>query len=550
MPSWPFQNVLYRRPPYVHTHKRQLSDSPSSSKTEEGCVTSGNDAFGNGEIPSSGGAAERSERAVNIVGIPEQLSFDKIVKDGCCPPCTKRDFLNYVKYVMHSGENLQFFLWYQEYLKRFKAAPENQTVLSPPWSQAQNERIIQQMEAQRQAALTRGNPTVRLYDNAAAEVNESDEHDPFDTPDHTPPGTAASEGFEDHALDGNTLLGSSHGQPPTTSGTTNANSTVGSSTLAGTTLVNSTGGPSTLAGTTLVGSSNIHIPGAYAPSLGSSSANTFVQPGSSAGNRSAVSSNPSRAADIYSNHGIHKPFTIQPFREELDKVLETFIAENSPLQLNLSDRQRKSVINGISVTTHPSVFQDILWTVEQACRQQAHPNFIRWTICNGNPPRWMFARYLGGFCIIGGVVAEILLTLSRAARAYRALPLILITLGIATLIAAMKGMCVVLHGLHHRHLRPWELFEDAEDTNQLEHKMSLSSDEYLEIGPKDFLFPWQEKYKKRNLIRKIFDREVWIQEPALRQIQDRIFMESLIVAFLIALVVTAVFLAVPKGNFY
>jgi hypothetical protein len=60
--------------------------------------------------------------------------------------------------------------------------------------------------------------------------------------------------------------------------------------------------------------------------------------------------------------------------------------------------------------------------------------------------------------------------------------------------------------------------------------------------------PWVEKYGKRNLIRKIFDREVWIQEPALRQIQDTIFVQALLVSFLASAIIVAIFVAVPKGN--
>jgi hypothetical protein len=99
--------------------------------------------------------------------------------------------------------------------------------------------------------------------------------------------------------------------------------------------------------------------------------------------------------------------------------------------------------------------------------------------------------------------------------------------------------------MHHRHLRPWELFGDEDET---------LSDYALQKGSFDSLGsansyedePWIAKYEKRNLIRKIFDREVWIQEPALRQIQDTIFVQALLTAFVIGAVATAVFLAVSQ----
>jgi hypothetical protein len=60
--------------------------------------------------------------------------------------------------------------------------------------------------------------------------------------------------------------------------------------------------------------------------------------------------------------------------------------------------------------------------------------------------------------------------------------------------------------------------------------------------------PWVRKYSRRNLVRKIFDRETWIEEPALRQIQDTIFVQSLIAATLIGAVVVGIFVALPHGR--
>ena len=61
---------------------------------------------------------------------------------------------------------------------------------------------------------------------------------------------------------------------------------------------------------------------------------------------------------------------------------------------------------------------------------------------------------------------------------------------------------------------------------------------------------WVPRYKKRNLIRKIFDREIWIEEPALRQIQDTIFLQALLAGFVLSCVFVGIFCSVPRGNFY
>ena len=140
------------------------------------------------------------------------------------------------------------------------------------------------------------------------------------------------------------------------------------------------------------------------------------------------------------------PVTIQPFREEITRIIASYIADGAPRQLNLSSKERASLLHGLQNTTHPSAFRSVIRTVEWSLRLQAHPNFIRWTICNGNRPRVIFARGLGVGGIVGGLVAAILLTLSDAGRGWRVLSAIGFMVGIATLFAAWKGMCVVSSG--------------------------------------------------------------------------------------------------------
>lgn len=135
--------------------------------------------------------------------------------------------------------------------------------------------------------------------------------------------------------------------------------------------------------------------------------------------------------------------TIQPFREEISRIIAIYIADPSSRMLNLSSKERAVVLKALSVTTHPSAFRDVIATVEWSLRRQAHPNFIRWTICNGNKPRQTFARGLGVAGIVAGIVYAIVITLSSANRGWRALAFLGLFIGIATLFAAWKGMCVV-----------------------------------------------------------------------------------------------------------
>merc|ERR1711977_456753 len=451
----------YRRPAYV-----DVDSSRTSIETEKS----------RGESVSSSSSCP--------YGIPEALSFEKIISGGTCPPVTTREFMDFLVYIEHDPENLQFYLWYNDFVKRFFQLSEKDQMLAPEWTpeQAQAERhalekekLPKKMPAEA-AAVLKGTD----FDNAARPAEGG--YNPFNTPPRTP-----NEGEYDPSL-----------------------------------------GPS--------------VNGTY-----SGGATGWSEQGSTL--KSGRTDHTKKTADAFETVDALQPFTIQPFREEISRIIALYIAEDAHRMLNLSAKERAIVLKALSVTTHPSAMRDIIATVEWTLRHQSHPNFIRWTICNGNPPRQAFARFLGVFGIVGGIVYAIVITLSGANRGWRALAFLGFFIGISTLFAAWKGMCVVLHGMHHRHLRPWELFADPNDAQS---EIDLKKSSFDSLGSKNSYEdePWIAKYDKRNIIRKIFDREVWIQEPALRSIQDTIFIQAVITAFIIGAIATAVFLAVPKGNYF
>ncbi|KAL6152913.1 hypothetical protein ACJQWK_11434 [Exserohilum turcicum] len=413
----------------------------------------------------------KSGRSAMSNGIPEALSFDTIVAGGACPPCTVRDFMNFLKYIELSAENLQFFLWYRDYAKRFEALPESEKVLSPEWTgDPQMPEKTSPLPYSADAARALKGTDFAIE----GRVVESDKgsNDPF----HTPPRTPSS-------------IGNRPGQ-------------------------------------------------SFDSSYESMNASRI--------------DHTERADGAFENAGLKwKPLSVQPYREEISRIISIYIANNGPRQLNLSSRETSSLMHALQHTTHPSAFAEVITSVEWTLRCQAHPNFIRWTICNGNRPRVVFARGLGVAGIVAGLVAAIILTLSSAGRAWRVLSFIGFFIGISTLIAAWKGMCVVLHGMHHRHVRPWELFTSDDEPHDFDTKADSFASMDSQASRNSYEDePWVARYEKRNLIRKVFDREVWIQEPALRQIQDTIFIQAILGALVLSGVAVGIFCATPKGNLF
>ncbi|KAI1398584.1 hypothetical protein F4819DRAFT_489443 [Hypoxylon fuscum] len=455
-------SLTYRRPEYVEKKQFQRSNSfLSESEKSDTSLKSGRSGASN--------------------GIPDALSFDRIMSGGTCPPCTICDFMNYLLYIEHAAENLQFFLWYQDYVKRFNDAFTSDTLLSPEWTQAMEDETAARIQKDTVERLKKEPKTITAifkgtdFEKGAAEIAVTEIMDPFPTPPATP--------SDDDAT---SLLS------------------------------------------------------------GSQAPNYQIQ-----------------AQDAFDAAGVTQPFTIQPFRAEINRVIATYIKHSAPRQLNLSSREQKTAIQALAYTTHPSTLRGVARSVEGTLRRQAHPNFVRWAVCNGNPARVGFARGLGVALVAASTLGALAVTLSAAGRGWRALFAVGWVLGLATLGAAWRGMCVVLHGLHHRHVRPWELFDDSSpaspSSSSSSSKSELESQSNRSKGTSFESFgssnsyedePWVVRYERRNIVRKIFDREVWIQEPALRQIQDVIFVQSVLAALLGAGVLTAVFVAVPAGGFF
>lgn len=151
------------------------------------------------------------------------------------------------------------------------------------------------------------------------------------------------------------------------------------------------------------------------------------------------------------------------------------------------------------------------------------------------------------------MLAALLLTLSRAPRGYRILAAIPLVIGGVTFGAAKEGMCVCLHAMRARQLRPWELFGDGEadvemGKAELDGISVTTSGLSVMMGMSDA--PWVERYKNRGLLRRIFERQVRVVEPAVREVQNTLFVQALLVAVLGTTVVTGLFVALPSGNFF
>lgn len=258
---------------------------------------------------------------------------------------------------------------------------------------------------------------------------------------------------------------------------------------------------------------------------------------------------------------------VQPFRLEIDRIISHYIAAGSPRELNLSHKDRNAVLHALRHTTHPSAFFPIRDMLDSILRGEAHPNFIRWSICNGNKPRTIFLRCFGATILTLGFLTAILLTLSSASRWWRISAALAWWFGLTNFIAAYKGLCILLHRRGTRNVRPWEVGDDEDgvtlirDCDRLPvNDLTISYADTKSRWPvkmevfgssngslKDY---WMDKWQRKPLRRKIFDKKVRVHEQGLALIQNKIVIQAEAWALIITIPLTAIFVALPKANLY
>lgn len=94
--------------------------------------------------------------------------------------------MNFLKYIELSAENLQFFLWYRDYSKRFDALPASEKNLSPEWTgeKATNEKaVFSKARSVDAAAILRGTD---FASESSVVEHEKTDGNPFFTPPRTP----------------------------------------------------------------------------------------------------------------------------------------------------------------------------------------------------------------------------------------------------------------------------------------------------------------------------------------------------------------------------
>lgn len=385
-----------------------------------------------------------------------------------------QDFIDYLAYVTHDAENLQFYLWLVDYHRRFRNAPSEEIALSPKWS---------------------------LDDSPSS-------------PRHSGNSGHSAPGYSDKTL---SVLG------------LNGFDAIEEEDISNASMLEDRPSP-------------------YTATLGTLKFSEIP----------LAETKPHDGSQRRSNNA-------QPFRMEINRIVAHYIAPGSPRELNLSHKDRVAVLYALHRTTHPSAFDPIKTVLDLTLRNQSHPNFVRWSICNGNKPWTIFLRTFAVCNIVVGFIIAILLTLSRASRWFRILAALEWWFGITNLIAAYQGLCVLLLRRHTREVRPWEMDESGrnyaldDEEAGLRHSKILYEETKSRWPVKMELFgppnmsendTWMDRYSMKSIFRKTFEKEVPTQDRGLHVMQNKIVRQAEAWAFIITVPLTIFFTALPKGNLY
>lgn len=437
--------LFYKRPEYVLRHNGPLA-----------------------ECARKGGSAQDCSTAV----IPQELSFENVVCNKCLPPCSLQDFLDYLTYVTHDAENLQFYLWMVDYFQRFRNAPKHEKELSPPWKNSPSRsacRIDNQTSVRSQTPMVTKDIDIHSEDISNGSTWDGDQ----------------SEVADDYA---------------------------------------------------------------DSRKFGMSPIKSPVKHGHEKSSSQQWSTTPQS----------------QPFRSEINRIVNHYIAPGSPRQLNISHHDRATVLKALEHTTHPSALTVVKRMLDSTLRNQSHPNFVRWSICNGNKEWTLGLRVFAIANITIGFVIAIVLTLSKYSRWWRIFAALEWWFGTTNIIAASQGLCVLLHRMHTRQYHAWETKdytdEDEEamlkglDINFINYESTKSKwPVKMEVfGPANNYAgePWVVQHSQKRWWKKLFEKRIPVRENGLKSIQNRMIRQAEAWALLITIPLTIAFVAIPKGNLY
>lgn len=230
----------------------------------------------------------------------------------------------------------------------------------------------------------------------------------------------------------------------------------------------------------------------------------------------------------------------QPFRAEVDRVISAFFVPGAPAELNVTGPIQRRIREQAQKTTHPEIFDEAKQHVFTTMQKSSFPEFSKLAASNINHEKKVFWLCVGATDFMLGMMVYLLCILLKAGRGWRCFGIPFTWFGCMQFYSATKDLCFQVYGRAARQLYPWELSSDDKSFN-------LGTAD-IDFGDSNNIGGINFKDIKRSLLprSKIFEKEKVIEDPAIKAIQRKRWLETYIVATTVAAIVIAVCLAVPN----
>lgn len=213
-------------------------------------------------------------------------------------------------------------------------------------------------------------------------------------------------------------------------------------------------------------------------------------------------------------------------RAELNAVIRTFLLPGAEKELNIPPGMRDDALALLQHSTDPAHLGPLADHVYLLLRNCSHRNFIRLGLSNGTFETLCSSVLLGVLATAAGFLLLFLRAFVPYTGAhsmfetFAAWPLW--TVGMAFLLAGMRGSCFFLLMFTRRQALPWERFDDS---------ASITSN--------------KSTLMKRIRQHMIFDRKMRVKDVNLRKLQHRVIIQSLLGGSVFACVCVLVFIFLP-----
>ncbi|CCG84482.1 protein of unknown function [Taphrina deformans PYCC 5710] len=406
---------------------------------------------------------------------PTDLSLTAILGDQTCPPCSLKEFQDYLVYKEHSAENLQFYNWVLSYERRFSRLADEQQNKAP-------------RPPPRRAVAT---PSLRGRSDSQSSRR-----------------TTASSSLSTVVENNSTT------ELKTTSNDASPDLSFQNSDMAE---KERTRGEQPFVAPPIIGNATV------TRGRGANQLDTLNE------------QEPTTAEEVAQ----FEPED-QPFRAEIDRVISAFFLPGAPAELNVTGAIQKRIRDEAKKTTHPALFEEAKQHVFTTMQKSSFPEFSKLAASNINHEKKVFWLCIGATDFMLGLMVYLLCILLKAGRGWRCFGIPFTWFGCMQFYSATKDLCFQVYGRAARQLYPWELLSDDKSFN-------LGTAD-IDFGDTNTIGGINYKSIKQSLLpkSKVFEKEKVIEDPAIKAIQRKRWLETYIVATTVAACVIAACLAVPN----